>query len=320
MSNDDVLKNFWTGLPKPFLALAPLADVTDPAFRRIIAKYGKPSVLYTEFVSADGLFLGGKGVIERDLVFDESERPIVAQFFTSRPDMMKRAADHARHLGFDGVDINMGCPDKSVERQGAGAALINNPSLASELVAAAREGAGEITVSVKTRLGYNKSDVESWIVGLLEIGLDALAVHSRTRKEMSKVPAHWEEIKRIVALRDRISPSTLIIGNGDIADTEDGMRKAREYGCDGVMIGRAIFGKPWLFNPEMTNVSIKKRIEILVEHTRLFEELLPHKKFSIMKKHFRAYVSGWDGARELRLKLMDAIDADEVEKIVKSYI
>ncbi len=340
--------SFWDTLKKPILVLAPMADVTDAAFRRVIAKYskqqGKLDVMWTEFVSADGLAYAspeGKEKLMRDLVYDESERPIVAQFFGSHPETMKEAGRLAVRLGFDGADINMGCPDKSVMRQKAGAALIKNPKLARELIRALREGAQEeadklgvpmIGISVKTRVGYNKVEIDEWIPELLAEGLDALIIHCRTMKEMSKVPARWEHVKEVVALRDKLQPDgakkTLILGNGDILDAEDGRKKAEENNGDGAMLGRAIFGNPWLFDGHLSRssdgqakmpISPKEKLEVLLEHTRLFEVLLGDiKNFAIMKKHYKAYVKGWEGASELRARLMEANSADEVEAILKA--
>lgn len=328
--------NFWQELKKKnksgIMVLAPMADVTDPAFRSIVAKYGKPDVTWTEFVSADGLFLGGYDALIKDLSFTEEERPIVAQFFTSKPDMMEKAAELAVDLGFDGIDINMGCPDKSIEKQGAGAGLIKNPKLAQEIILAAKKGASKngknIPVSVKTRIGYNKNELETWLPAILETNPAVVTVHARTRKEMSLVPARWEHVKRAVEIRDSFVDSngnkseTLIFGNGDVTDLVDAERKVMETGCDGVMLGRAIFGNPWLFNKQVKreDILIADRLRVMVEHTKLFEKLLSHKSFAIMKKHYKAYVHGWDGAKELRMKLMEAKDANEIELIVEDYI
>jgi len=325
------MKNFWFDLPKPFFALAPLANVTDAAFRRVIAKYSKtagaaPYVTYTEFVSADGLMLAGeegRAKLMRDLLFTEAERPIVAQFFTSNPEHMEKAATLAQELGFDGVDINMGCPDKSIEKQGAGAKLILNPALAQELIAAAKRGAPNLPVSVKTRLGYNKDILDEWLPMLLAAKPAAIIVHARTRKEMSKVPARWERIKRAAEIRNNHQGETLIIGNGDVFDVADAKKKAAESGADGVMLGRAIFGRPWLFSNsgELENIPIEKKLAVAVEHTKLFEELLGDiKSFAIMKKHFKAYCEGFPGAKELRIKLMEAETAGEVEQVVEGWL
>jgi nifR3 family TIM-barrel protein len=322
--------NFWETLPRPFFVLAPLANVTDAAFRRLIAKYSKPAgpaVFWTEFVSADGLAYAseeGKKKLLRDLLFTEAERPIVAQFFTSNPETMEKAAALARERGFDGVDINMGCPDKTIEKQGAGAKLITTPEKARELIRAAKRGAQNLPVSVKTRLGYNKDVLEEWLPVLLEEKPAALTLHARTRKEMSKVDAHWDRVKRAVEIRNEMQKDlevkTLIIGNGDAKDIEDARKKAEESGADGVMLGRAIFGSPWLF-AEPKEISIENRLRTAVEHTKLFEELLGDiKSFAIMKKHFKAYVEGFDGAKELRIKLMDAANAAEVEALVGAFL
>lgn len=328
-----MIKGFWEDVKKkvgsePFFVMAPLADVTDVAFREIIAKYsrmgkkgGGPAVLWTEFVSADGLCSPGRKILERDLAYTKGQRPIVAQLFTGHPEKMREACALARELGFDGIDINMGCPDKSIEKQCAGAGMIKDPELARKVIESAREGAGDIPVSVKTRIGYNKNEIKTWIAFLLELKLPVLTVHLRTRKEMSDVPAHWELMPEIIALRNKISPETLIIGNGDALSLEDGKEKAQSSGADGVMFGRAIFGNPWLFVMQKKEVTMRERLEVMVEHTMLYEKLLGDiKNFAIMKKHYKAYVHGWDGAKELRAKLMETNSGEEVKKIVEEYL
>ncbi len=324
--------NFWKDLQKPIMVLAPMADVTDPAFRRIIAKYGKPPVTWTEFVSSDGLFMGGYDVLVKDLAFTESERPIVAQFFGSNIENMKKAAELACDLGFDGIDINMGCPDKSIEKQGAGAAHIKNPKHAQEIIRAVMEGSKKdgknLPVSVKTRIGYNKNELETWLPAILETNPSVVTIHARTRKEMSLVPARWEHVARAVEIRDNFVGSTglrsetLIFGNGDVTDLDDARKRVEETNCDGVMLGRAIFGNPWLFSGDkkIESISIPERLKVMVEHTKLFEEILPHKNFAIMKKHYKAYVNGFDGAKELRVKLMEAKDSKEIEEIITNYL
>jgi nifR3 family TIM-barrel protein len=319
------MKNFWADLPRPFFVLAPLANVTDAAFRRIIANYSKPAgpqAMYTEFVSADGLCLAteeGKQKLMRDLLYSETERPIVAQFFTATPAHMQKVAALAQKMGFDGVDINMGCPDRSIEKQGAGAKLILNPTLAAELVAAAKRGAPNLPVSVKTRLGYNKDSLEEWLPKILAAEPAVLTLHARTRKEMSKVAAHWDRVKRAVEIRNELGSKTLIVGNGDVWGMEDARQKGADSGADGVMLGRAIFGKPWLFAE--ASPTIEERLRVAIEHTKLFEKLLGDiKNFAIMKKHFKAYVEGFDGAKELRVKLMEAENAAGVESIIEEFL
>ncbi len=321
-----MVQGFWKNLPKPIFVLAPMANVTDAAFRFIIAKYGKPDVLWTEFVSCDGLCSPGRAELLTDFIYDESERPIIAQVFGSKPENFYQTALLVQELGFDGIDINMGCPERSISgKQCSGAALIQYPELAKEIIAATKRGAGKLPVSVKTRLGYNKNVLDTWLPNLLEAEPAAITLHARTKKEMSLVPAHWEEIARAVAIRDKYDSSsdkTLILGNGDVKDLDEANQRVRETGCDGVMIGRGIFGNPWLFNRERDYKTItpEEKTRVLVEHTHLFEKLLGEKKsFALMKKHYKAYVNGFDGAKELRVKLMEAENADEVEAIVQEH-
>ena len=317
------MNNFWIKLPKPFFVLAPMADVTDAAFRRIICKYGKPDVTWTEFVSADGLASLGREVLKNDLLYTESERPIVAQLFSSHPEKMREASKFCADLGFDGIDINMGCPDRSVEKQGAGAAMIKNQKSAKDIIQAVKDGIRDadknIPVSVKTRVGYNRVEIEEWIPFLLEQNIEALTVHARTRKEMSDVPARWEHIKEIVNIRNKMGLKTKIIGNGDALDITHAKALAEETGCDGVMLGRAIFGNPWLFAGHIPTV--QEKLHVMVEHTNLFEEILGKvKNFAIMKKHFKAYVNGFEGAKELRVKLMECNNSTEVENCVNQFL
>lgn len=318
---------FWANLPKPFFALAPMADVTDAAFRQMIAKYsrhgevgGGPDVFWTEFVSADGLCSAGQDILLRDLAYSKNEHPIVAQIFGSHPEHMQKTAELIVSLGFDGIDINMGCPDKSIEKQGAGAAHIKNPKLAQEIILATMAGAGDLPVSVKTRVGYNKEILDEWLPKLLETKPAAITVHARTRKELSLVPARWELVARAVEIAK--GSGTLIIGNGDVHDIADAEEKARATGADGVMFGRAVFGTPWLFDRTRTAPpTLPEKLEILIEHTHLFEKLLGDiKSFAIMKKHYKAYVHGFDGAKELRVKMMEATDAAGVEAIAREFL
>lgn len=344
--------NFWQELNKPFFVVAPMADVTDVAFRRMLAKYGKPDVMWTEFVSADGLALApeeGRQKLLKDLLYAEQERPIVAQLFSSKPEHMEAAAKLCQELGFDGVDINMGCPDRSIEKQGCGAAMIKNPNLAKEIIQAAKQGAPGLPVSVKTRAGYLEDEVDTWLPVLLGEKPAALSLHARTRKELSKVPADWSRVSAAVLLRNEISPCTVVIGNGDVLSMEDAREKIALSGADGAMVGRALFGNPWFFNQtvalphqlhelptsgvdrekiihadtsrtDIEYITIEERLRVLVEHSKLFAELLPHKSFNVMKKHYKAYVNGFRDAATLRSKLMEQDTPEDVEKVVHQFI
>jgi nifR3 family TIM-barrel protein len=313
-------ENFWQQLKKPIIVLAPMANVTDAAFRSIIARYGKPDVMWTEFVSVDGLLSDGKNKLLVDLKYQEAERPIVAQIFGAVPGHFEKIAKMLVEMGFDGIDINMGCPDKSVLRQEAGGGCIRNPKLALEIIEATKRGAGDLPVSVKTRLGYSKPDFE-WLATIFGAKLAAVTVHLRTVKEMSKVPAHWELMPEIREIRDQLSDfRPILLGNGDVMTLAEAEQKVVETGCDGVMIGRGIFGNPWCFDKSVPIISISRRLQAMLEHTKLFEqEFTGIKNFEVMKKHFKAYVNGFDGAKELRTRLMEGENYAEVEKIVQEH-
>lgn len=321
---------FWERLRerKPFFVLAPMADVTDCVFRELIAAEsrhgqasGGPDVFWTEFVSADGLaHEKGRAALLIDLKYSEAERPIVAQIFGGNPETVESASRLCAELGFDGIDINMGCPDRSIEKSRSGAYSMKDPKLARSVLEAARRGAGSLPVSIKTRIGYNKVEWE-WVREVLSWRLPNVTFHLRTRKEMSLVAAHWDLMPEIIRLRDEISPETLVIGNGDVKSIAHARELASVSGCDGVMLGRAIFGTPWLFDETRGEVSVSERLETMLRHTKRFVDVLgAHKNFAIMKKHYKAYVNNFDGARELRVRLMEAADYGEIETITRAFL
>ncbi len=334
MNTKPLPPSFWQALPKPFFVLAPMADVTDCAFREIIARHsqhgkenGGPHVFWTEFVSVDGLCSPGREVLLRDLEFGDTERPIVAQLFGSNVENMFKAAKLCAERGFDGIDINMGCPDKSIEKQGCGAAMIKNPENAQAIIRAAQEGSG-LPVSVKTRIGYNKIEWREWLPAILDMKPAALTVHLRTRKEMSLVPAHWELMPEIVAFvreyNAKIGNENMpLIGNGDVLSVAHARELVAQTGCDGVMLGRAIFGNPWLFDESRKKevISLEEKFCVLLEHTKFFEKKLGDiKNFAIMKKHYKAYVNGFDGAKELRVRLMEKDSSQEIEEEINLFL
>ncbi len=317
-----MVQGFWAQLHTPFFALAPMYDVTDAVFRAMIAQSGAPDVTFTEFVSAEGLAHPvGRDKLDHHLWYTDGERPIVAQIFGTQPAAFETAARLLREKGFDGIDINMGCPEKNVVRAGAGAALITDPALARDLVHAARAGAGDVPVSVKTRIGFARESIDTWLPHLLELQLPALTVHLRTQKEMSEVDAHWDMMPRIVAMRGSMAPQTRIVGNGDVVSRADGEQRVRQTGCDGIMIGRGVFGNPWVFTRDSgANKSVRERLAMMVAHTEEFERLFAGmKNFAIMKKHYKAYAMGFDGASALRAQLMAADDATAVAACVDDF-
>jgi len=321
------MDSFWNQLRKPFFVMAPMADVTDAAFRQLIAKRGAPDIFWTEFVSADGLYHTREIKKMKDeenplmgiLAKTAEERPIIAQVFGSNPDTIAYAAKLIEDLGFDGVDINMGCPDRAVEKQGCGAAMIKNPKLAQEIIRAT-QGATRLPVSVKTRVGYDKESLDEWLPVLLETAPAAITLHLRTRKEMSLVPASWEYMKKAVAIRNRVNPSVLLIGNGDVQGIEDARTKIADSGCEGAMLGRAMFGNPWVFAGRAdADAPLVEKLAALIELAQDFEKLVPRRNFSILKKHIKAFVTGFDGAAELRARLMEVENAEELVTVIANH-
>lgn len=314
--------NFWKKLKKPVMILAPMEGVTDTVFRQIVASTGKPDLFFTEFVPVDALLSPGHEKILRSLKFTEAERPIVAQIWGTEPEKFYQVAKMLYKMKFDGIDINMGCPDKNAVKKGACAALIKNPELAKEIINATIKGASGLPVSVKTRIGFREIDTENWVTTLLKTPISALILHLRTAREMSKVPAHWEEIGKAVKIRSRLQSKTLIIGNGDVKSLKEAKDKCQKYSIDGVMIGRGIFDNVWLFNKNITNTTPQQKINLLIKHLNLFKKTWGDKQssrpdglkkhFELMKKFVKCYVNNFKGAVATRDKLMKAKSLDEL--------
>lgn len=316
------MKNIWQTLKKPIFILAPMDDVTDTVFRQIIGNLAAPDLYFTEFTSVDGLVSEkGREPVARRLQFTEKERPIIAQIWGNDPEKFFKSAQICAEMGFDGIDINMGCPVKDVVKRGMCSGLIHNPELAGKIIQATKDGANGLPISVKTRLGMREVQPE-WIEFLLNQNLAALIIHGRTVREMSKVPAHWDEIKKVVTLKNQISPTTLIIGNGDIESYEDGLEKVKQTGVDGIMIGRGIFKNLWIFDKLMKSrdFSLKQRLQYLLNHSRLFVETWDtNKPFAILKKFFKIYLSDFEGSAQLRAKFMETKNLEEVETLISSH-
>jgi tRNA-dihydrouridine synthase len=312
--------NFWKDLPKPFLILAPMEDVTDTVFREIVCDIKKPDVLFTEFTSVDGLMSVGKKRVMRSLLYTERQRPVVAQIWGSGVGNYTNSTKLVDTLGFDGVDINMGCPDRGVIKKNAGSGLIRDFEMAKQVIDAVKQGKGDMAISVKTRLGFDKVITDEWISFLLEQNLDAITVHGRIATEMSKNPADWNEIKKAVALRDSIAPNTLIIGNGDVKSYTQAIEYSEKYKVDGVMIGRGIFGNPWIFEKEDTNHTTQDYLDLLLKHTKLFIQIWGNtKNFHVLKKFYKMYVREFRGADELRADLMLCNTEPEVIEVIKKF-
>jgi len=317
------MTNIWTDIPKPFFILAPMEAVTDIVFRHVIASAAKPDVFFTEFVNSSS-YCSQKGIhsTRGRLVFTNDEQPIVAQIWGSKPDEFARMSQGLARMGYKAIDINMGCPDKAVVRIGSGSALIRTPEIAGELIKAAKTSG--LPISVKTRLGDVKIDKWSeWIEYLLRQDIANLTIHLRTRKEMSKVGAHYELIPEIKELRDRIAPNTLLTINGDIRDHQHGEELVKQYGIDGIMIGRGIFHNPFAFERESREHTREELIDLLRLqldlHDHYSSELEP-RKFDPLKRFFKIYIRDFPGAAELRDKLMHSKDTAEVREIIKNTL
>ncbi len=300
---------------KPFFVLAPMDDVTDSVFRRIVASCAKPDLFFTEFVSVDGLNSPGRDALWKKLEFEASqETPLIAQVWGLKPENYYTMAKELSGLGFAGIDINMGCPAPVVVKNGACSALINNKPLAKEIIEATIEGAGDVPVSVKTRIGFNQIDIE-WPKMLLETDIKALTIHGRTTKEMSKVPNHWDVIKQIVEMRDEISPNIPIIGNGDVLNVAQGIKMSEQWGVDGIMIGRGVFHDPYVFssNSPWENTSREDKLSLYEQHINLFLEFWGDTKNpASLKKFAKVYINGFAGASEARAAMMECRSASEL--------
>jgi tRNA-dihydrouridine synthase len=293
-----------------------MEGVTDTVFRRSIADIARPDVFYTEFTSVNGICSEGFEKVAQRLLFDESERPIVAQIWGTEPEMFLTAARKISELGFDGIDINFGCPVKDVTKIGGGSRMIEKDSRerVSEIIAATREGGKGLPVSVKTRIGYRSVQTEEWTDFLMNQDLAEITFHLRTASEMSKVPARWEEMRKIVRVRDDKKVATLICGNGDVKSREQAMKLCAEYGIDGVMIGRGVFENPAVFFPEARTLAVKERSLALLRHAKLFEEQWGEEKpFIEVRKVIKMYIAGFPGAADIRQELMKVNSAQELE-------
>jgi len=363
--------NFWKEIPRPILGLSPMDGVTDAAYRRIAARHGGPDVILTEFTNVEGLSRNADIMLD-DFIFSDAERPSVAQIYGAEPESFYKVAVLACELGFDGIDVNMGCPAKTVASRGCGAALIRNPALAKQILRAVKRGVNDwldgrsaedlglkprmamkvrrmnlarmgqerveqrrpLPVSVKTRIGYDSIVVEDWVRHLLEEEPVVISLHGRTLKQMYTGAADWEAIGRAAEVIHQTP--TLCLGNGDLQTLTEAATKIRASGVDGVLIGRAAMGNPWLFRGKEAmkrffhgtssapileaEVSLEERFAVMVEHARLFEEIRGLKRFAAMRKHFASYCKGMPGAAELRNRMFQTKNPAEVAAALADYL
>ncbi|AXI08308.1 tRNA-dihydrouridine synthase [Oceanobacillus sp. 143] len=311
-------ENFWRDLPRPFFILAPMEDVTDVVFRHVVSEAARPDVFFTEFTnSVSYCHPEGKQSVRGRLTFTEDEQPIVAHIWGDKPEHYREMSIGMAKQGFKGIDINMGCPVPNVASNGKGSGLIRRPEVAAELIEAAK--AGGLPVSVKTRLGYtNVDEWRDWLTHILKQDIANLSIHLRTRKEMSKVDAHWELIPEIKKLRDEVAPGTLLTINGDIPDRQTGLKLVEQYGVDGVMIGRGIFKNPFAFEKEPKEHSHKELLDLLRLQLDLHDKYskLEARQFRPLRRFFKIYVRDFQGASELRNQLMSTESTDEVRELL----
>jgi len=348
-----IFSGFWKNLDRPIVGVAPMDGVTDAAFRHMICKYSKPSLVMTEFTNVEGLARGAIKMMSAFL-YSEIERPIVAQIYGVEVDSFYKCSVMLCAMGFNGIDINMGCPANKVAKKGSGAGLIQTPELAKKIIRACKKGVGdwvngisledagihenlisqissihknptsridacgldrvEIPVSVKTRIGFDSNIASEWVKHLMEELPANISMHGRTLKQMYLGAADWDAIAEAAEICR--GSDICFLGNGDVKSMDDAREKCEKYGVDGVLVGRALMGNPWFFNGKKPD-SIAKRFEVLLDHCKYFEDL-NYASFHNIKKHLAWYCKGFDGAKELRLMLMKADSFKDVKEIVDS--
>ncbi len=338
-------QSFWTTLPKPIIGLSPMDGVTDAAFREIIDIYGHPDVLYTEFVPVEALEHGSSRVLNA-LRKHRTTTPIVAQIFGSTLSAYYLTAFIIPELGFDGIDINMGCPDKHVVLKGGGAALIKNQKLAQAIVRTVTQAVEDwvngrtlaslhlpeeilafikkyspahtkrtgIPVSVKTRIGYDTPITNDWIRSLIEASPDLITLHGRTLLQMYTGKANWDEIGKAALLCKK--NGVMLFGNGDIHSLAEARAKAADFSPDGVLIGRGALGNPWIFSEK--TVSWQERTEVMKHHARLFLRYRPDLNLIPMRKHFTWYCNSFNDSAKIRNQLMNVTSPVDLHKILSS--
>lgn len=345
------MSNFWKELKqknKPISVLAPMYDVTDTVFRELISEISKPDVMFTEFFNCDAFCSQGKKKIIHKTWFSEKQRPIVAQIWGVKPETHYETAKELVKMGFDGIDMNMGCPQRGEIKVGACAALIDNHELASELILATQKGIkagleecgksnssditdwemnGMFPLSVKTRIGTKTPVTSEWISFLLNFNFAAITLHARTVKDMSIVPAQWEHVSKMVELRDKLNPQTITIGNGDVIDYVDGMEHCKNFGCDGYMIGRGIFTNPWAFTTQLETVDQRKQklLNVALRHLELWEQTYPayeksKRNYNVLKKFFKIYINGYEDASQMRERIMKTTSVPEARTLIDFFL
>jgi len=326
--------SFWQSLKKPIIGLSPMDGVTDFPMRQIQSQIAKPDVMYTEFVSVEGFSIKPER-LSKKLFFKENERPLIAQIFGHTPEVYPYVIEKIAKLGFDGIDINMGCPAKSVLQRGGGAALIGNFSLAEKIITNSLTCLDEITtksgrrrerpipLSIKTRIGKTDKETRQWFTFLSKFPLGAIAIHGRPLSQSHSGPVDWKQISLAVNIIRKNNKEIVILGNGGIKSLDEAKEKCNNYNLDGILIGQGALGNPWIFKniPSSSSYPSKRELlETILKHALFAWDFYGEKGFSSVKKHFGWYPKGFDGARDLRVSLLRAKDLDEVKKIISAQL
>ena len=312
--------NVYEQLKKPIIALSPMEGISDCIFRQMVILSSRPGLVYTEFVNVDGFNSRGKDEVSKKLMTCKSSVPVVAQLWGLNPDSFRKTAEVIReeYPVFKGIDLNMGCSVRNVISRGAGAGLINNPTLVKEIIEATRYGAGDLPVSVKTRIGYKDINTEEWIGFLLEQDLAVISVHGRIAKQGYSGKVYWNEIGKTVKLRNSLKKDTLIFGNGDIKSLEEAKEKVKQYSLDGVLIGRAAWNNPWIFSGKsIEEIPFKERKKMLLKHIRMYMDMYGNENIYELRKFFKTYINGFDGASKVRQEMMKIENGEELVEFAK---
>jgi tRNA-dihydrouridine synthase len=322
--------NFWKN-QQDFFCLAPMEDVTDTVFREVVlyhSNYKGLKVLFSEFLSTDGFChpIGRNKVVHRLHINDtelslvkKNDVKLVAQIWGTKPEKFYQTAQYIKeNTAFDGIDINMGCPQKNIIKKGACSALINDPVLAQEIIQATAE-ATNLPVSVKTRIGFRSVDTHNWISHLLSTPIKALTIHGRTQRQMSDGLANWDEVAKAVELKNAINPPVKIIGNGDVSSISDGEERMLRFGTDGIMVGRGIFSDFWMFSLK-SNISIEDKLSAMLQHARLYDDTWGNQKpWVTLRRFFKIYTYFLPQAAHLRDMVMRTNNLAELEQALKVY-
>ena len=344
--------------------------ITDLPYRYITARHGGPDVCFTEFTAVDRI-AGGYDPGLSELRYSEKERPVVAQVFGVNPEAFYQVAHVICELGFDGIDINMGCPSKTIANRGAGAGLIKTPELARRIIRKTRDGVADWASgqgldriglpdvvlqgihqrmsrkrralctgkgqgsrkAIKTRLGYDHVAIDDWMHHLLSESPAVITVHGRTLSQFYRGEADWESIARAVKIAH--GSDTLLLGNGDIRSVETAVRRLRETGAHGVLLGRITLGNPWIFTardeireavrtggviPDEPEVSSNRRLKVALEHARVFHWVRGHRSYRSIRKYLASYCRGFPNASEIRRHLVQADTLSDIQLILKPLI